>query len=113
QTVLMHDERFVAGESIVPSSVLRRSIIRWLLFGAVGHVEPRPFLLLPVPPDQLLALTPRCPVRTRRGAVVQDAAVGRPGKAPAVAVEPLRRAAVGLVYSGLGEHTGVNPAPTG
>src|ERR1700730_1054960 len=75
-------------------------------------VDTRPFLLLPVPPDQLLPLTPRRSIWTRRSAVIQDAAVRRPCKPPAVAVPPVGRAATGLVLSRLWKHPGVNPAST-
>src|SRR5215510_6081134 len=109
----MHDKRFIAGESVIPTSVLRGLIIWWFLFSAVGYVVSCPFLLLPVPPDQFLALTPRLSVRTRRGAIVQDAAISWPCKAPAMTVEPRGRAAVGLVFPRPWKHTGVNPAPTG
>src|SRR3972149_2078496 len=65
----------------------------WTLEG--GHVVAHPLaenrialgILLPrigggVPPDDLLVLRPGRPVRPRRGAIVQDAPVGRPGEAP-------------------------------
>src|SRR5437868_2484188 len=54
-------------------------------FFKVGNVESAPVFLLFVPPDKLLAVAPRLAIRTRRSAVVDDAAIIRPGKAPSVA----------------------------
>src|SRR4029077_328319 len=61
-------------------------------------------------PDQFLAFAPRLAVGSGGGAIVEDAAIGGPGPAPAVAVGVFRIAFVGAVLAFLGENAGVNPA---
>src|SRR6202011_151424 len=73
-------------------------------------VVARPFALLLVPPHKLLALTPGLPVRPRGGAVVEDAAVRRPSKGPAMGVDSGRLAPVGPVFPRLGKDARVDPA---
>ncbi|MCY1232590.1 hypothetical protein D9M72_450900 [compost metagenome] len=76
----------------------------------VGHVSAHPFLAVPM---QDLALgVPGVPHLVHRGAVVEDAAVGRPGPGPA---RRIAQAGVGVVAPGhlvarLGPGTGEDPA---
>src|SRR5262249_20886333 len=54
------------------------------VFLVIRIVEPRPVFVCLVPPDQFLALAPRFSIRTRRCAVINDAAIVRPREPPAV-----------------------------
>src|SRR5215471_5218514 len=78
--------------------------------GEVGNVEPRPLLLRFIPPDQFLTFAPWVAIGTRRRPVIQDAAVGRPGKCPAVSVEVSRFPLIGAIFAGSREDSGINPA---
>src|SRR3984893_4675149 len=48
----------------------------------VGHVVANPFLLAFVPPDLFSRWIPGLAVHIARGAIVEDAAIRRPGPAP-------------------------------
>ena len=101
----MQDEWLVSRESRVADfGPFRRLIVGRLGRDEIGDVVARPFFVFRVPPDQFLSFAPRLAVRTRRSAVVEDAAVGRPGKSPAVAVEiPATRVRSPDSRSGLGK----------
>ena len=58
-----------------------------------------PVHFCPVPPDQFLALAPGLAVRPRAGAIIYDAAIARPGEAPAVAEIISRLARVRFVHA--------------
>ena len=90
----MKNERLIAADRVVAFRTFRWLVSRRLLFREVGIVEARPFLLLRIPPDELLPLAPRRSVRTRRRAVVENASIGRPGESPAVTEVIARRARV-------------------
>src|SRR5439155_6109626 len=81
-SVGLEDEGVVAGDRVLGSGAVRRNVRGGLLLLEVRVVGPHPFLLRPVPPDQLLALRPRLALGIRRGAVVENPAVQRPGPAP-------------------------------
>src|SRR5262245_18817717 len=106
----MHDERLVAGKSVIALGAMWRFVVGRFRWGEVGGVETCPFLLLFVPPDQFFALAPRLAIGTRRCAVVENAAVIRPGEAPAVTVEPARLALAGLVFTLRRHDAGIDPA---
>src|SRR5205085_8576643 len=55
---------------------------RRLVLLEVGYVLAHPLLLTSVPPDVLLALRPRLPLRVGRRAVVEDPPVQRPRPGP-------------------------------
>src|SRR5437868_5313244 len=76
-------------------------------------IEPRPFLLFRIPPDQLLALTPGLAIRAGRCTVVDDAAIVWPGKAPSVPKQILGIAFERAVVAFLWKHAAVNPGATG
>src|SRR5699024_9171581 len=88
------------------------------IVGALGHREvgdvvPGPRAGVLVPPHQLLALAPGPSLRIRRGAVVEDPAVGGPGPAPVggdLVLLLSGRAAPGLVDA-VRVDPGVDPAP--
>src|SRR5256714_14975646 len=107
----MHDERRVAGQGLVAVLLRVAGVVGALLFREVGDVVacPLPFRL--VPPDQLLPLAPRLPVRRGGAAVVEDAAVARPGGAPARALAAARLAGARLVVAG--GDAGGDPAAAG
>src|SRR3954470_20031905 len=106
----MHDERRVAGERVVTLGVVAGAIIRRLRRGEIGDVETGPLLFGGVPPDEFLPLAPRAPVRAGRGAVVHDAAVGRPREPPAVPEIIPRLTIVRAVAARLGIDAGIDPA---
>src|SRR5699024_4137821 len=78
----LHDERVVAVEVCGTAVGLVRPRRRGTVDGEVGHVLARPLPGVLIPPDELLAFGPRGAVGGRRGAVIQDAAVGRPRPRP-------------------------------
>src|SRR4029079_11953230 len=92
--VRMHDERRIAAQPLVARAAWRRNVIRRLRAAEVRRIEAGPLAHGLVPPDEFLALAPRAPVGTRRGAVVEDAAIGRPREAPTGPATPRRLAVV-------------------
>src|SRR5581483_1903578 len=87
-------------------------IVRRNVLLVIRIVQAGPFFLLCIPPDQLLALTPGSAVRTRRGAVVNNAAIVRPGESPAVTEEIFRIPLVGPVVIVFRKHAAVDPGST-
>src|SRR6185312_5746379 len=87
-----------------------RSVVRSDVFLEVRNILAGPLSLILIPPHELLALTPRLAVRTRRCAVVENAPVRRPGESPPVAEIVVRLAHVGDVVSRFGMNTGIDPA---
>src|SRR2546426_8496334 len=87
--------------------------VRREVFLVVRVIEPSPFLLLFIPPDQLLALAPRPSIRTRRRAVINDAAIVRPRKSPAMPQQVFRLAFIRAIAAFLGIHSAINPRPAG
>src|ERR671930_2612592 len=81
-SVRLQDEGVVAPNRLLGAGVVRREVIRALVRLEIGDVLARPRALLVVPPDVLLALGPRPPVRIGGRAVVDDAAVGPPTPRP-------------------------------
>src|SRR6201987_5525141 len=82
QAIRMKDERTVSGEcGIAPRSRLRPVVWR---FGRaeIGNVQDSPLLLRLIPQDQFLLPAPGAAFRRSRGAVIENAAIGRPGKCP-------------------------------
>ena len=65
-----------------------------------------------VPPDQFFAFAPRLAGRSRARAIINDAAIARPGEAPAMAeiIFGISREFALFTLSRT-KHTGVNPAP--
>src|ERR1700758_5213460 len=105
----MKDEGTIAGKGRISFSTFRRPVVGWLCRGEVRNIQAGPLLLRFVPPDQFLTLAPRPAIGTRRRAVIQDAAIGRPGKRPTVSVEILGLAFVGTILTGSGKDAGINP----
>src|SRR6266571_1190450 len=87
-----------------------RLIIGRLALVEVRDVVSRPLFLLLIPPNKFLALAPGLAIGPGGGAVVDDANVVRPGKAPAVSVKITGLAFVGLVLACLRINAGVDPA---
>ena len=80
--VRLHDEWVVPREGILGLGIGRGNRVRPLVHVHVRHVGTRPPVVLLVPPHILLAFRPRLPIGVGRGAVVQDATVGRPCPSP-------------------------------
>src|SRR4029077_8250664 len=78
----VQDERLIPSKSFVTLCVFRRLVIRRFRPREVGYIESCPLFVLLIPPNELLALAPRPSIRAGRGAVIEDAAVGRPRQAP-------------------------------
>src|SRR5215470_6853529 len=106
----MQNEGIGSGQRLVSFGALLRPVAGRLRLREVWSVEAGPLFLLLVPPDELLAFAPGLAVRTRGRAVIEDAAVRRPGESPAVPVDSGRLPAVGPVPSRLGKDTRVDPA---
>src|SRR5215203_6505145 len=88
--VRLQDEGIGSTQRVETDAVRLWLVIRRLAGGEVGDVSAGPHAgfircrvdLVRVPVDPLLLLGPGGAVRLGRGAVVDDAPVGRPGKAP-------------------------------
>src|ERR1700735_3631110 len=113
ESVGVQDERLVPWEGIVATGAGSRLVIRRLRGDKIGHIETRPVTGFRVPPNQLFSLAPWFTVRAGGSAIIQNAAVGRPGESPPVTVEIFRVALVRAVFPRLRENAGINPAPTG
>src|SRR5699024_10351138 len=74
-----------------------------------------PAPLLVIPPDVLLALAPRSPVRVGGGPVVQDSSIAGPCPAPIplARARPTARYTIGSLVDTVGVHTGIDPAARG
>src|SRR6202023_605087 len=95
----------------------RAHVIFWLGIDLeVHHVVADPFLLLFVPPDLFSRWIPGLAVNVGRRAIVNDAAIRRPGPAPSRMHTQTRRSggiASGRLIAGFGEGAGVNPVAAG
>src|SRR5438067_5207605 len=109
----VHDERLVAGQSVVAASGALRFVIRRLGFGEIGRIEADPFFGGFIPPNQFLALAPGLAVGARRSAVIEDAAIGGPGESPTVTIWPAWLALVSFVFAGPRHNPGIDPAAAG
>ena len=110
-SVGLHDERMVARNRLHPRRAGRRPVVRRNLGVKIRLVGANPPARSWIPPDQLLSFGPWTPFRVRRGAVVEDAAIERPGEAPfgfdrIGGALPLPR----TVPARFGEHSAVDPA---
>src|SRR5205823_1259959 len=116
QAIGHHDERISPAMSIHPLPVGVRGSPGSLLSREVGHIVTDPFspgicfsgiiaglfpgrlfpasgvraFSLGLPPDKLLALAPGLTLGVGAGAVVKQAAVGRPGKTPTTVIGEIR-----------------------
>src|SRR6202022_4242577 len=81
---------FMQHERCVPRNRLESVLIsgwsepRRFFDREIRDVDAGPFSLPLVPPDQFLALAPRLAGRFGACSIIYNAAIGRPGKAPAV-----------------------------
>src|SRR5207244_12565380 len=75
----------------------------------IVDVDAGPFVLPLVPPDQFFAVAPRLAGRFGARSIIYDAAIGRPGEAPAVAKVIRRFPRKRLVDFVRAEDAGVNP----
>src|SRR6266540_2156567 len=82
QAILMQNKRRVTGNCIQAFCAYLWLVIRSFSFYEAGDVYARPFFR--VPPHQLFSFAPRIAVRPCTGAIVNDSAIARPRKAPAV-----------------------------
>src|ERR1700719_1548224 len=91
----------------------RAHVIFWLGIDLeVRHVVADPFLLFFVPPDLFSRWIPGLAVNVTRRAIVEDAAIRRPGPAPSRMHTQTRRIggiASRRLIAGFGEGAGVNP----
>src|SRR6266536_2757030 len=111
--VRLHNEGIAASDGVHAGCAWRRCIIRGFVQLEVRHVYAGPLLLLLVPPDVLLAFRPGATLRISRGAIVQDAPVGGPGKAPLQERIPLWITRGGTVIARLWVDPAVNPRAAG
>src|ERR1700679_50634 len=101
-------ERFDALAVLEIAGIGRRHF-----FCVIGNVVSSPLLVVLIPPNKLLALTPELTIGTRRGAVVDDAAIVWPGKAPMVAEFALRISFQGTVVTFLRKNAAIDPRSAG
>src|SRR3954452_18032057 len=85
-TIGVQDKGLIASDARRPGSSLRRFVTRRLLRIKIRYIEACPLFFVLIPPAKLFPLAPRFSIRASRGAVVQNASIRRPGKAPAVAI---------------------------
>src|SRR4051794_14781409 len=81
---------------------------REILF-EIGVIETGPFFFLFVPPDQLLAVAPWLAVRTGRRAVINDAAIVRPYKSPAMSKQIFGCALICAITVPFRIHAAIDP----
>ena len=82
----------------------------------IGYVVANPFLLAFVPPDLFSRRIPGLAVHIARRAIVEHAAIRRPGPAPSqmqTQTRRVRRIAPRGLISRFGERAGINPVATG
>src|SRR5690606_33763985 len=94
-----------------------RPVVRALVRLEVDAVVALPGALRLVPPDEALALRPGAPLGIGGGAVVEHAAVVRPGEGPAAMgarpVRAVRLAHARLVVALFGKAAAIEPAAAG
>src|SRR5438270_3285157 len=110
ESVFMQHKRRIARNCIKPTLVSGRPKFRWLFRRKIGDVDAGPFVLPLVPPDQFFAVAPRLARRFGARSIIYNAAIGRPGEAPAVAKVIRRFPRERLVDFVRAEDAGVNPA---
>src|ERR1700682_1403513 len=71
-----------AGMAVDPTALVVRGRVGRLFPREVGNIEPGPTPGARIPPDIFFSLGPGLAGRVRGGAVIEDAPVARPGKAP-------------------------------
>src|SRR5215204_5102619 len=106
----VHDEWRVTREGVIAAGTGRRLVLWRLAPGKVGRIEARPLAASLVPPDETLAFAPWLTIRTRRRAVIEDAAVVRPREAPAVSVWALAASFARPIPLGRWINTRIDPA---
>ena len=84
ESVFVQEKRRVAGDRVQTLLVAFRFETRALFQRKIGNVVSGPFFLRLIPPDQFLAFAPRFAIWTRARPIIDDAAIARPGEAPAV-----------------------------
>src|ERR1051326_4017914 len=92
--------------------IRHRRSIRRLADRKVRHVVTGPRLALCVPPDVALALAPRFALRISGGAVVENAAVGRPRVAPIQAYPVVTLTVASAVAAFFRVDSAIDPAAT-
>src|SRR5262245_12685202 len=83
QSVLVEHEWRIAGNRVQSFCAYLRLIVGGLPLYKSCDIDTGPFFR--VPPNQFFSFAPRAAVRTRTGAIVNDATIARPGEAPAMA----------------------------
>src|SRR5436190_4402634 len=111
QPIFVQDEWRVAALALKTGLVPSRSIIGRFVCLEVRNVDAGP--LFRFPPDKFLAFAPRLTIRLRTCAIVDDTAITRPTKAPAVSKIILRFSRVRFVHAVSIENARVNPATAG
>src|SRR5690348_9806718 len=106
----MKDEGAIASKGRISFSTFRRPVVGWLTRGKIGNIQTCPLPLRVIPPNQFLTLAPRPAIGARRRPVIQDAAIGRPGKRPAVPVEVAWFPLIRPILTGSGKDAGIDPA---
>src|SRR5215471_4753806 len=106
----MKDEGLITGDRIHALAARSRPVRGRLVLFEVRNVMPGPLILLFIPPDEFLALTPRPAIRPSRAAVVQNANIIWPGISPAMPQGIVGLALIGLVEMLLRIYAGVDPA---
>src|SRR5947207_9517207 len=110
ESVFVQDEWRIAGNSIHSILVSGWAKLGRFIDHKIWHVDAIPFALPLVPPDQFLALAPRLASRFGARSIIYNAAIRRPGEAPAVAKVIFRIARVRLVDFVRAKDTRINPA---
>src|SRR5438094_5654269 len=108
QAILVQNERRITWNRIKTFGAYLALVIGSFPLYKSGNIDAGPFFR--VPPDQFFPFAPGMTVRPRTGAVIDDAAIAGPRKAPAVTKVIFRFARVGLVYAIAAKNTGVHPA---
>src|ERR1700736_4862571 len=110
KTVFVQDERRIARDPSKSAFVSSWAKLGRLVGHKIRDVDAAPFVLALVPPNQFLALAPRFAGRFGARSIIYNAAIGRPGKAPAVAQKIRRFPRKRLVDFVRTDDAGVNPA---
>src|SRR5579872_1115489 len=106
----MQRERSGATErfyTMAPLQICRG--VGWHFFVIIWDVGSGPVLLISVPPNELFPLAPGLAIGARRSAVVNNSAIIRPGKTPAMAKRILRVSLPRSIAVAVRKHAAIDP----
>ena len=112
EPVFVQDERRIAGDRIKSALVSGRPKLRRLVGHEIRNVDTASICVAPGPTRPISCARSRVRRSGRARSIIYDAAIARPGEAPAVAEIIFRLARVRLVNLIGTEDAGVNPPAT-